>query len=305
MELTRLISLAKKLEPMVKTNKEEVSAQGVYLNFFDVLYPKQRDFFDKLEKPDLLNLIILIYSIKKTGNVSYSAEIFDKLRFSCYLVTENQNSEEDCYACDGNGNQDCEYCDGNANIHCDECDGNGEVECRDCNGTTSQTCDKCDGEGELSDGSECDNCDGKGGFTCSTCGGSGEEECDECSGEGRVDCGNCDNGWQTCGNCDGSGTEISDTKIDFSTFQVASWSEILNNYSELNVETETPLMSEDEFLAIEEKIIFKKDTHQMEPEIDLRSDVIYCYSFTSEPIIYKSHSRLGLYDNEEFDFYFT
>lgn len=305
MEIQKLMRLAQRLEPLFKLDVDS-KPQEYYDFFIQNLFQKQRDYFLMLKAPNCVNLIILVYSLKKTKDFNLAVDILDKMRFCAFVVTENNASHEECYDCDGRGYTDCDNCDGEGRVECSDCDGDGTVSCNNCDGDGKIFCDTCDGSGEDEEGNQCDECGGAASIDCDNCGGEGTEKCSECEGKGTTYCSYCDDGQFECNSCDGSGEVDSDTKVDFKSFQVICWNKTVNDSCEININTMNPIIDESDFYAIEEKIILDSDDHQLEPEFSLGDDELYCYIYDTEPNLNISHfGRISIYNNEDFDEYFT
>jgi DnaJ-class molecular chaperone len=115
----------------------------------------------------------ILWKLNNDGFTYAIADVFD------------DEVQETCDNCSGNGTLDCEYCDGKGDTDCETCDGSGDVECDNCNGSgedeEGETCGNCDGSGNLN----CDDCNGSGNESCGHCDGSGDETCQECGGSGE------------------------------------------------------------------------------------------------------------------------
>ena len=163
MEPNKLLLLAKKLYPSLRTKTPSVICQ---LILKDTHYEPIRNL---LTGKQIVVLSFLINGLNRTEDISslYEQIIGNMFVFSTVEV-EDEDPEDGCQSCGGDGN-----------YRCDECNGNGEVEC-----------EECDGDGEIYSSDE------DGGGACDTCQGGGRVECNQCYGEGS----------ETCHNCDGSGS---------------------------------------------------------------------------------------------------
>ena len=182
MENNKLIRIAQKLSLSIKdTNVAQISrklnsSKGPYQQMMSVL-----------EGWDFVKLVFLIGAINN-GEKEFESILWklnnDGFTYAIADVFDDE-VQETCDECSGNGTLDCEYCDGRGDTDCDTCDGSGDVECDNCNGSgedeEGETCGNCDGSGNLN----CDDCNGSGNESCSHCDGSGDETCQECGGSGE------------------------------------------------------------------------------------------------------------------------
>lgn len=160
MENNKLIRIAQKLSLSIKdTSVAQISrklhnSKGPYQQMMSVL-----------EAWDFVKLVFLI------GAINNGEKEFESILWKL-------NNDGFTYAIadvfDDEVQESCDYCGGDGEIDCSECDGSGEVECSD-----------CDGSGEDDEGETCRNCDGGGKLECDTCGGRGTEDCYDCSGTGE------------------------------------------------------------------------------------------------------------------------
>jgi hypothetical protein len=182
MENNKLIRIAQKLSLSIKdTNVAQISrklnnSKGPYQQMMSVL-----------EGWDFVKLVFLIGTINN-GEKEFESILWrlnnDGFTYAIADVFDDE-VQETCDNCSGNGTLDCEYCDGKGDTDCETCDGSGDVECDNCNGSgedeEGETCGNCDGSGNLN----CDDCNGSGNESCSHCDGSGDETCQECGGSGE------------------------------------------------------------------------------------------------------------------------
>jgi len=182
MENNKLIKIAQKLSLSIKdTNVAQISrklnsSKGPYQQMMSVL-----------EGWDFVKLVFLIGAINN-GEKEFESILWklnnDGFTYAIADVFDDE-VQETCDNCSGNGTLDCEYCDGKGDTDCETCDGSGDVECDNCNGSgedeEGETCGNCDGSGNLN----CDDCNGSGNESCGYCDGSGDETCQECGGSGE------------------------------------------------------------------------------------------------------------------------
>lgn len=245
------------------------------------LRKKYKDYFEGKDANFIINIFLMILSIRTTGNLDYYENIRDKVFFFAIFITYGDYHVENCDECDGNGTQSCEQCDGDGSEECDECDGSGHEEC-----------DECDGDGNIIDANgqedECEECDG-----------TGEKDCDNCEGKGDTTCGNCGGDGQiTCNECDGRGELESDTEKDFSSFLYLSWSPTIKNIAELRQLTYQGI-SEDDFNDLSKKDVVLLGTEDFygEPFDEVEDDVNYIYYFNDD-LSKVSFSQSGLVLNK-------
>jgi len=252
----KLRSLAKKLEELIPDGS---TPQNVYDSLRQVMI-SQRDYFRLHDTQFILRLVLYIYSLKKTGDFILGQNMFEHLFFASLFSTNNQNYQESCYDCGGDG-----Y------INCDDCDGGGTVTCTNCDGEGDEPCPDCDGTGETYDDDEhevkCDNCEGSGVVTCYTCDGEGTEGCQSCASDGTV----------RCDDCDGNG-EIDTDEIVYDVYYMCSWNEDFYNRCEMKENTDEPTLSNSEFFKLEkDSIILKYYEDHSEISVELYDDVFYCF----------------------------
>ena len=165
MEPNRLLLLSKKLHPSLRTKTPSVICQLILKD------PHYEPIRNLLTGKQIIILSFLINGLNRTEDVSslYEQIIGNMFVFSTVEV-EDENPEEGCSSCGGDGS-----------LRCDECNGHGEVEC-----------EECGGDGEIYSSYE------DGGGSCDTCQGGGRVECDQCFGEGHDECYECDgSGYQS------------------------------------------------------------------------------------------------------------
>lgn len=284
MEMYSLLKKAKKIEPLIKL--DILSPTEVY-NKLILFSKKQSAYFDLFSPKEFLILVILIYSLKKTGEFKLAEKIFTKMYFCNFIVNTGDNADEPCHECSGDGYVDCSDCDGSGLEDCYDCSGNGSVNCKDCGGDGQIICELCDGSGQMEDDEECPDCNGAGSFDCETCSGDGDVECKDCDGEGKQSCSYCDGGSRSCSECYGDGEVQSDDKYRLNIIEICSWDEELNSVCELKIDTETPIMKEDEILEKNNIIVLSINNEEGELDFDLEAGEAYCYSFEKNPRLKK------------------
>ena len=255
------------------------------------VFKRQEDYFSNLDPVDLLKIVLYTYFLKKEGSFDGADKIMEDLEFIKLFSLSEYGTEVECEECGGSGNVDCQECDGRGEERCYECSGDGEI-----------TCDECDGSGreETEDGSlkDCDECGGRGNLTCPDCGGEGTISCSICSGDGR----------ESCDECQGNGEVVSDTHQDAEILFVCSWDKQFNNKCELEEQTIYPVMDDNEFNQLSDKITLNKTGISIEPNDDIELYKLYCVSMTDTPELNLSHSleiiptrvrgELNLYGNQ-------
>jgi hypothetical protein len=183
MELRRIYSLAKSIQPFIKGGGE-ITTDGVY-NI--IMTNNHLSFIHDLISSN--NIPVLVFTTYEIAIGNDDPKIVGKVKnnlfgFNTYEFGDTENEI------------DCEECSGGGEITCSDCDGNGTIECSNCGGTGEEDCPDCDGTGEDEEGDTCNNCEGSGKVTCSDCDGDGSTDCQECS-HGNV----------TCWECNGRGSE--------------------------------------------------------------------------------------------------
>ncbi len=291
MYMDKIIKLAKKLDGLVSS--ENTKPQEIYDNL-TLIMTKQREYFSILKPTSIVSLAICIYSYRKTGDFKLAGTILNHLFYASLVVTENQNHEEECDRCYGDGYESCDDCGGSGNQVCHVCDGNGDTECDECGGSG-----KVDYDEENDEDVTCDECGGKGEMTCPECDGDGEVTCNNCAGDGSF----------TCTDCDGQGTTETDM-INYETYDICSWDINLENSCELNEKTDKPVVSLDGLMSNDDVIILwsQTDVHG-NLERDLLDGELYCRSYQkNEPDLQVRYSSMRveiLLTTEEEEFYFT
>ena len=167
MEPYKLLLLAKKLHPGLRTRKPSTLCR---LFLTDVHYqPINR----LLSAKEMIVLSLLINGLNRNENIT---QLYEQILGNMFIFStaevEDENPEEGCTFCAGDG----------------------QITCRECNGSGNVDCEECDGEGQIYDSDE------DGGGTCQVCDGGGEMTCDECEGTG----------YEICFNCEGSGSVVMD-----------------------------------------------------------------------------------------------
>ena len=138
-----------------------LSVEGSYLKFVSE-FP-----FTELSKVINSEDIVMISFLLPHGNNSeVMSNLYDTIKSSLFgfsvMEIDEEEPEEECTDCYGQGSDDCPDCGGSGNEDCSDCDGDGEDE-------EGETCSTCDGEGKM----ECSYCDSSGSVPCSTCDGDG------------------------------------------------------------------------------------------------------------------------------------
>lgn len=222
---------------------------------------KYRDYFESKDPNFMVNLFLMILSLRKSGNFDFYEKIRDNVFFYGILVTTGDYHVAECEDCSGAGDVICDYCDGVGDVDCRNCDGEGRV-----------ICDQCDGEKEVEDGSGdmvvCDKCDGDGEIECDDCEGASRESCRECGGDGRIEC-------QFC-----TGGEVeSETELDFSTFFYLSWTKEAKNFFEMRFNTFDGISDEDLEFYQKDSLLLKSREIWGTPKSEIEEDLNYVYYF--------------------------
>jgi len=304
MEKERLFRTAVRLENMIRLDSGDISPNDVYTKLIE-LSSRVPYYFETFKPKHFLKLCILIYSLKKTGSFSLASQILSKMRYIGFVVTENENAQEECYECSGNGYQSCDECDGSGQVSCNECNGNGYVDCEDCGGGGEISCDTCDGTGEDEEGNTCGDCNGEGELKCTNCGGEGTQECSECEGNQTVYCEYCSgDGSRDCSECEGSGEVDSDEKVNFRAISCVSWDENINNLCEIRENEDESVMEIDSLIENKNILTLEESSEVGVPEFSLNDDELYCYYFQSDTKVLKNvKGKLyfrGKYDYENY-----
>jgi hypothetical protein len=276
----RLMNWAVNLSEEVPYEEDVQAIYDFCINYFR----NRREYFENLQNEFLLDLIIYIYSYKKTKDFKLAKHIIDNKVFLGLLSTSMEDYTIDCDYCDGNGHVECDSCDGSGQQACGECDGEGTVSCDTCGGEGLDICGECDGEGEDEEGDRCTECNGSGAVTCEDCGGTKTLDCSHCD-NGYNDCYNCDgSGSMTCDTCDGRG-ELDTDEWKYKILNICSWSNPLNNLCEIRMNTFDPICEDDEldekfkdFITLE----YDDDFHA-ELVSDIEMDKYYCFELDNTP----------------------
>ena len=269
----KIKKLASKIDGMFPST--DLSAQDIYTHLTSVM-ENQKDYFRHIKQPDIIKLVVYLYSLHKTGKYEFGDKILNNLSFLILLQKTDDNYEEECDECNGGGSVTCDNCDGDGRTECSECDGKGKVDCPD-----------CDGSGEDDEGNPCPECQG-----------GGKVECDYCDGDGEVSCNDCDgDGSETCRECKGNG-EIETSDVYYNMYHVCSWDKTLNNLCEINVDTLNPVCNDDNIEDYHENMItLYEDSQHTENETfddDIDSSEFYCIEYSDEPLLQR-HSNMKIY----------
>lgn len=245
------------------------------------------DYLKNRDASFILNLFLMILSLKKTGGL----EEYEKIRNNVFLIGVLKDTGDpytyECDNCSGNGYEDCEQCGGSGNETCQQCDGEGTERCFECSG---------DGEVVGDEGPE----------ECGECSGEGEIDCGECGGEQSVSCSECGgNGSQNCEYCDGAGEIESDEKTLIETKLYLSWNRNLENLAEVRVGTDEYVDFDEPFIS-QNRILIGFSEGNGEPLDFVESDETYIYYFNDdlEDIEFtKNSGRTWLYTTDGIDNY--
>jgi len=162
MEPNRLLLLAKKLHPSLRTKTPSVISQ---LILKDIHYEPIRKL---LTGKEIIILSFLINGLNRTEDInSLYEQIVSGMFVFSILEVDDEEPEYNCENCGGGGDVMCYKCDGTGDVDCSDCDGEGEIYSSDDDG--GGTCNTCQGGGNV----ECYECNGSGRDTCSECYGSG------------------------------------------------------------------------------------------------------------------------------------
>ena len=219
----------------------------------------QSDYFSYLGPNNLIKLTLYIYSYKMTKGFDMGDKMINNLSFAELATPSEQQYSKTCEQCEGDGEMNCLYCGGTHEINCKKCEGEGEIDCEYCNPEVySYECDECFGEERV----DCDECYGRGVVKCEECDVNGTVECDECEGQGEI--------------------ETDEVVVRF--VFITTWSKRIKDQCELSVGTNTPIMSEEEFLSLESDFIILSsgEGHQI---LDVDPYQMYCLSYSDEPAI--------------------
>lgn len=259
---TKLQKLAIKLQNLFRLDEFNSPAQAY--SRFKLMYEKQSEYFSLFKPSDLIKLIFYIYSYKNTKDFKLAEDYLNKIAFAHLFVTNGEEHFETCDACGGDGQFRCDVCYGDRTVECRDCGGDGVVD--------------CDGSGEDEEGLPCAKCQGDTMVTCETCDGSGNEECHNCDGEG----------YHTCQECDGS-NEINTGTLEYDSYSICTWSQILKDKCELESNTFNPIMSESDFVQFADEYItlnYYQDNAEFRSRV--QEGMVYCTNFEDEPDLYRS-----------------
>jgi hypothetical protein len=222
---------------------------------------RYRDYLGKRSPDFILNLFLMIMSLKKTGNFDFYESIRNDVFIVGFYLESGHYHEETCPDCDGDGYTKCSSCDGSGNEPCPQCEGEG-----------TERCFECEGKGEI-DGGTCPECNGEGEIDCGECGGDSEVRCSDCDGNGNI----------SCNDCDGNGEIESDSSTDYETHIYLSWNKNLRDLAEIREGTEKPL-SDDEYNRITnaDSIMIGGFTGDGEKKDFVESDKYYVYFFDDD-----------------------
>lgn len=255
--------MALKIEDLV-TNTDQSGIQPIY-DEITKIFKSQRDYFSLFKPHELLKIIIYTYSLKLTKKFDLGEKILNTGYFASVFKLSGEKYVKACDNCGTDGYIDCHECDTSGRQTCSSCGGEGDV-----------TCSQCDGSGEMGgDDGEQDTCD--------YCWGDGKESCSYCSGDGDVRCGECDgNGSVACYECDGAG-EIETDEESYLMFDIFTWNESLKNACELNDNTDTPVMNEDDYDSkMRYSLILDSTEEHDEFVIDLDENSYYCIYYDND-----------------------
>jgi len=226
--------------------------QVIYEQLLELMN-SQKEYFLKIGPENVIKLIFLIYSYKKTNGFQVGEKMINNLLFLKLINNTMEEFEEECSSCSGSGYNECDSCLGAGEKTCGECDGSGEI-----------PCPNCDGDGKAPDGSDCNECNESGKVDCEECN-AGEITCDDCGGRGRED----------CDDCDAQGMINTDeTYGNYSC--VITWDPKMVEKSEITVGTLEPLYRESEITTSEHFLITFSETVNMEFKSEMDSDDFYC-----------------------------
>lgn len=252
MENSKLEKIAIKLSKLFENNDD----MNYYINKLGNIKKNHSDYFNLFNKEDIIKLIFLISSIKKTNSLDPGKKLISNLEFFAFFYPTGDHLTEQCDYCNGDGNVQCEHCDGSGKISCETCDGFGELNCPNC------------------EGSGCDDCDGGGLVDCEDCNNDREVDCNECGGDG----------YESCNECDGAG-EIEDyEKKEYNNYYVACWDKKLNKIARDFSELKNPFMKSDDFFEKNKGkfLVLYQSTLYSELE-ELDDDKIYFYDVSDTP----------------------
>jgi hypothetical protein len=157
--MEKLINIATKIGKKIKTN----DIGEIYITLVSDLF--FRPLCLSLGGNNTVKLVFLIKAYKDGRELTEMLSRLETELFTFSIIeVSNDDVEESCDNCGGNGQNDCYQCDGRGQVDCEECGGSGEDE----------------------EGNTCNLCDGDGTIECDTCNGNGTEECDYCDGTGST-----------------------------------------------------------------------------------------------------------------------
>jgi len=252
--------LPSKLEILAK-NFAELTPEEVDWEDIMNLRSRYKDYLERKSPDFLLNLFMMIVSLKKTGNFDFYESIRDKLFVVGFYLESGDFFTEKCDSCDGEGYNTCENCDGSGKETCQQCDGEGV-----------ERCFACSGKGKV-DGETCPECKGEREIECGECGGDGETTCRQCGGDGNI----------ACEECDGTGELQSDTRTNYETFIFISWNKNLKDLSEMRVGTEASITYQEYHrLTSVDTFMIGGFTGNGEKKRFVESDEFYIYFFDED-----------------------
>ena len=252
MENSKLEKIAIKLSKLFENNDD----MNYYITKLGNIKKNHSDYFNLFNKEDIIKLVFLISSIKRTNSLDPGKKLINNLEFFAFFYPTGDHLVESCDFCSGDGNIQCEKCEGSGTVSCDNCDGSGEVECASCDGVG---CEDCNDSGNV----DCDDCEGIGDFTCNSCGGDGYEQ---------------------CGDCDGSGEIEDPDRKEYNNYYVACWDKKLNKIAIDFSELKNPFMNEHDFFErySDKFLILYSSTLYSDLE-ELDDEKIYFYDVSDTP----------------------
>jgi hypothetical protein len=239
MEKDKLINFVKKLSK----NKR---FQGVKKSqkIFNILKYELEPMTSKMSPESIIMISFLLPKVNE--NID---ELYDILKYELFIFSTIDVEDDEL-------DETCDYCGGDGDIYCNACDSEGEVDCSDCDGSGNQDCTECDGTGEDEEGMNCDYCNGSGKEDCNTCNGSGRESCDDCGGRGQ----------EQCDDCGGSGTQSVDGFEYYQRYFISYDENLKLNLLKLEQRTEIPddiMIDMDNVIEFGNEIIRYKGYHNL------------------------------------------
>jgi DnaJ-class molecular chaperone len=155
----KLISIARAVQPFIN---KDATLEAIYK---EICSNKALPFKDILKPIDLVKLVFISKCISKGEDPKELLQEMEGNLFLFNIVEFGENNQE----------ESCDVCYGDGSINCGNCDGSGDY-----------TCDECDGYGEDDEGDTCVECQGGGEVECGDCGGMGTSECSSCDGSGYI-----------------------------------------------------------------------------------------------------------------------